>query len=108
MQFEYLDVLEDLDDVNTLMELLIELNHLRRQGLLINSYEELPPKLQEIKSLLGIKESQAKALIHELLEALKQHSRLSTDEYVEFYQQFPENIRKVVTKAFNRLYKSKF
>lgn len=68
--------------------------------------EELPEAINSIRAALGIKEGQAKKLIHELVLLIEAQSALNKGEGKELLEAIPEEVRPFVKKAMARVSKS--
>lgn len=104
--FESFSHLAKFEDINEFVEVLLQLNNLRKRGLTVRSREEVPESLATLRQTLGIKEGECKKLVHELSVLIERHSRMAKGEGAELLEEVPEEARNIVKKGLIRLVKS--
>lgn len=105
--FESFIHLTKFEDINEFVEVLLEINTLRKSGMTVRSRQEVPEGLATLRQVLEIKEGEAKKLIHELTTLVQRHSRMAKGEGAELLEEVPEEARTIVKKGLVRLVKSK-
>lgn len=104
--FESFSLLTKFEDINEFVEVLLQINMLRKKGYIARSREEIPEELASLRQTLEIKEGQAKRLVHELATLIERHSRMARGEGAELLEEVPEEARNIVKKGLVRLVKS--
>lgn len=105
--FESFIHLTKFEDINEFVEVLLQINTLRRSGMTVRSRKEVPEALASLRQTLEIKEGEAKKLVHELTSLVERHSRMAKGEGAELLEEVPEEARGIVKKGLVRLAKSK-
>jgi len=105
--YESLIHLEKIEDLGDFVEILLQLNALRKQGMMVKSREEVPETLANLRGMLEIKENEAKKVIHELSLIIEKHARMRKGEGAELLEEVPEEVRTLVKKGLVRMVKCK-
>jgi hypothetical protein len=108
MSYESLSHLSKLEDIDSVVELFLEVNALRKKGYFLRSREEVPDSLSDLRENLEIKEGESKKVIHELASLIEKFARLKKGEGQELIEEVPEDVQKIVKKGLVRLSKSKY
>ena|SRR3990167_4307823 len=104
--FESLEALSKISDMDALVDLGIALNQLRVRGGVLNSFEQLPQAIISAKDTMELKESEFRVFLEQMLSLLEQFSQRAKGDSEDLIKLLPASIQQTTKKLFSRLLKA--